>query len=92
MKFLIGFCKPRHAVALVLSNLVVLVLDLFSFGIILAFIKLLPDKEVIESSAFVNKIYVAVGTQSYEQFLMWLGICGIIFFILKFAAKTAIIQ
>jgi len=90
MKFLIGFCKPRHAVALVLSNLVVLVLDLFSFGIILAFIKLLPDKEVIESSAFVNKIYVAVGTQSYEQFLMWLGICGIIFFILKFAAKTAI--
>lgn len=90
MRFLFNFCKLRQIVALILSNLFMLALDLFSFGIIIVFVKLFSDKEAIESTFPLKELYVMVGAQSHEQFLVWLGICIIIFFILKLVAKTAI--
>lgn len=90
MKFLFDFCRPRQIIALMLSNLFMLVLDLFSFGIIVVFVKLFSDKEAIESTSLLKECYVMVGAQSHEQFLVWLGVCFILFFILKLVAKAAI--
>jgi ATP-binding cassette subfamily C protein len=57
--------------------------ETLGIGVILPFIYLLTEPDILQENMYLNQIYTAVGASSVAEFLIWISVGIIIVFVLK---------